>query len=77
MTVSVSNGKLDFPTRVDWDKFFSENFAMNESNAGERPDTIYIGGLPFEWFKVNNFFITLLIFFWNFERGILMYFDHN
>lgn len=48
LTVTVSDGKLDFPTQTDWNNFFSSD----ESNPNKSPDTIYIGGLPFEWFKV-------------------------
>lgn len=55
LTVTVTNGKFDFPTRTDWNKFFSEN-TSDETKPGERPDTIYIGGLPFDWFKVYNCF---------------------
>ncbi|KAI1709424.1 A-kinase anchor protein 17A [Ditylenchus destructor] len=51
LIVSATMGKMEFPTRVDWDTYFAENSAMDERNAGERPDTVYIGGLPFEWFK--------------------------
>lgn len=59
LNVTASHGTLDFPTRVDWDGFFALNSEYNKKNTAERPDTIYIGGLPFEWFKVN-FFIYFL-----------------
>jgi len=54
LAIKAERAKLDFPTRVDWDRFFASSSARStaEKEPGERPDTVYIGGLPFEWFKV-------------------------
>lgn len=52
LLVRVTRGEVDFPTRTDWDRFFAGHREMDERNRGERPDTVYISGLPFEWFKV-------------------------
>lgn len=58
LSIKAAEAKLDFPTRVDWDQFFAAadptGKHMDEREPGERPDTIYIGGLPFEWFKVRT-----------------------
>lgn len=50
--IKAIKGKLGYPTRVEWDKFFHEAKDMDEKEPGERPDTVYISGLPTEWFKV-------------------------
>ncbi|KAL3092395.1 hypothetical protein niasHS_007604 [Heterodera schachtii] len=54
LTVKADEAKLDFPTRVDWDQFFTSaagKCPMDEREPGERPDTVYVGGLPFDWFQ--------------------------
>lgn len=51
LAISVYKSKPDFPTRVDWDGFFHDAKHMNENEPGERPDTIYMSGLPFDWFQ--------------------------
>jgi hypothetical protein len=56
LSVKADRAKLDFPTRIDWDQFFSANSdQMDEKEPGERPDTVYISGLPFDWFQVFHF----------------------
>lgn len=42
--------KSEVPTRQKWDSFFSENKDMDETKAGERPDTIHLSNLPIKWF---------------------------
>lgn len=42
LIVSATMGKMEFPTRVDWDTYFAENPAMDERNAGERPVSYYL-----------------------------------
>lgn len=56
LSVKADEAKLDFPTRVDWDQFFfsTNKRKMDEKEPGERPDTVYIGGLPFDWFQVQK-----------------------
>lgn len=54
LAISVYKSKPDFPTRVDWDGFFHDAKHMNENEPGERPDTIYMSGLPFDWFQVQK-----------------------
>uniref|UniRef100_A0A914GZ64 RRM domain-containing protein n=1 Tax=Globodera rostochiensis TaxID=31243 RepID=A0A914GZ64_GLORO len=56
LAVKAREAKLDFPTRVDWDQFFDSadgGRQMDEKEPGERPDTVYVGGLPFEWFQTS------------------------
>ena len=53
LAVKADRAKLDFPTRIDWDQFFSSNSQFDPKEPGERPDTVYISGLPFDWFQVN------------------------
>jgi len=48
--IKSSEMKCDFPTRHDWDSFFRDAKNMDEMKAGERPDTIYLSGLPIKWF---------------------------
>ena len=52
LSVKAECAKPDFPTRIDWDQFFASNKNLDEKEPGERPDTVYISGLPFDWFKV-------------------------
>lgn len=70
LTVTCSPGTLDFPTRIDWDTFFASSSRYNEKKFGERPDTVYIGGLPFEWFKVKKKLIFFFKFFLYFKNTI-------
>jgi len=52
LTISAHISEIAYPNRVDWDKFFSENRKhMDEREPGERPDTIYLCGLPFTYFQ--------------------------
>ncbi|CAK5073709.1 unnamed protein product [Meloidogyne enterolobii] len=51
LSVKAECAKPDFPTRIDWDAFFASNKNLDEKEPGERPDTVYISGLPFDWFK--------------------------
>ena len=50
LKVRAAESKQPFPTRQDWDTFFTDNKAMNEMKAGERPDTIHLQNLPTKWF---------------------------
>lgn len=52
LAVKADRAKLDFPTRIDWDQHFAANSRLDEKEPGERPDTVYISGLPFDWFQV-------------------------
>ncbi|KAL3998197.1 hypothetical protein ACH3XW_14060 [Acanthocheilonema viteae] len=51
LKVRAAESKSDFPTRHDWDEFFRNSDNMNELEAGERPDTIYLAKMPSNWFK--------------------------
>ena len=50
LKVRAAEAKINFPNRHDWDSFFRDAKNMNESNPGERPDTIKLEGLPCKWF---------------------------
>ncbi|TNN52815.1 A-kinase anchor protein 17A [Liparis tanakae] len=50
----LSQNKVDFPTRHDWDSFFRDAKDMNETLPGERPDTIHLEGLPCRWFSLKD-----------------------
>jgi hypothetical protein len=53
LSISIHKAMPDFPTRVDWNNFFHDNRTkLDEREPGERPDTIYMSGLPFDWFQV-------------------------
>nr|XP_033805483.1 A-kinase anchor protein 17A [Geotrypetes seraphini]XP_033805484.1 A-kinase anchor protein 17A [Geotrypetes seraphini] len=54
LKVRAAEYKIDFPTRHDWDSFFRDAKDMNESLPGERPDTIYLEGLPCKWFAAKD-----------------------
>lgn len=43
--------KQTFPSEDEWNHFFSHSKEMDEAKPGERPDTIYISGLPISWFS--------------------------
>ncbi|XP_033632135.1 A-kinase anchor protein 17A-like [Asterias rubens] len=51
LKVRAAEAKINFPNRHDWDSFFRDAKNMNESNHGERPDTIKLEGLPCKWFS--------------------------
>lgn len=42
--------KQDFPSRHMWDSYFRDANNMDDAKPGERPDTIYLSGLPIKWF---------------------------
>ena len=50
LRVRAARKKIPFPKRHDWNTYFKEAETTNESNPGERPDTVYIGHLPTKWF---------------------------
>lgn len=54
LKVRAAEAKLNFPTRHDWDSFFRDATNMNESNPGERPDTIHVENLPCKWFAIDS-----------------------
>ncbi|CAI9568042.1 unnamed protein product [Staurois parvus] len=54
LKVRAAEYKIDFPTRHDWDSFFRDAEDMDENLPGERPDTIYLEGLPCKWFAVKD-----------------------
>lgn len=48
--VRAAESKGEFPARHDWDSFFRDAKTMDEMKAGERPDTMFLSGLPIKWF---------------------------
>lgn len=54
LKVRAAEAKLNFPNRHDWDSFFRDAKNMNESNPGERPDTIHMENLPCKWFALDS-----------------------
>lgn len=42
--------KSEVPTRQKWDSFFNESKDMDETKAGQRPDTVHLSNLPIKWF---------------------------
>ncbi|KAH7967815.1 hypothetical protein HPB52_002624 [Rhipicephalus sanguineus] len=50
LRVRAAEAKVPFPTRHDWDSYFRDAKGMDEMKPGERPDTIYVQGLPCKWF---------------------------
>ncbi|KAH0549059.1 hypothetical protein KQX54_005508 [Cotesia glomerata] len=54
LKVRAVEAKDDFPSKHTWDSFFRDAKHMNELKPGERPDTIYISGLPVKWFSEDG-----------------------
>lgn len=50
LRVRAAEAKVVFPTRHDWDSYFRDAKHMDEMKPGERPDTVYVQGLPCKWF---------------------------
>ena len=50
LKVRATESKMKFPSAHDWNSFFRESQDLDERNPGERPDTVYIKGLPCKWF---------------------------
>lgn len=50
LRVRAAEAKVPFPTRHDWDSFFRDAKGTDEMKPGERPDTVYVQGLPCKWF---------------------------
>lgn len=50
LRIRAAEAKVPFPTRHDWDSYFRDARDMDEMKPGERPDTIYVQGLPCKWF---------------------------
>lgn len=48
--VRAAEWKSDFPNRHAWDTYFRDAKNMDDMKPGERPDTVYISGLPIKWF---------------------------
>lgn len=49
--VIATESKQKFPSCEDWNGFFRDTKDMNERKPGERPDTVYVAGLPISWFS--------------------------
>ena len=50
LKVRAAEAKIPFPSRHDWDSYFRDARNMDETKAGQRPDTIHIKDLPCRWF---------------------------
>ncbi len=49
--VRVAEAKIAYPTRHEWDTFYSSNAQVfSELKPGERPDTVHVQDLPIKWF---------------------------
>jgi arginine/serine-rich splicing factor 17 len=49
--VRVAEAKIAYPTRHEWDSFYSSNAQVfNDLKPSERPDTVHIQELPIKWF---------------------------
>lgn len=51
LRVRAGEAELKFPQKKDWDAYFQERGvpAFAEGLAGDRPDTVYIRGIPAQW----------------------------
>uniref|UniRef100_A0AC34R8Y8 Uncharacterized protein n=1 Tax=Panagrolaimus sp. JU765 TaxID=591449 RepID=A0AC34R8Y8_9BILA len=52
LKVTAKVGGYPFPKPEDWTKYFKGQ-RLKQDEPGERPDTIHIVGLPYEWFAPN------------------------
>uniref|UniRef100_A0AC35GPA7 Uncharacterized protein n=1 Tax=Panagrolaimus sp. PS1159 TaxID=55785 RepID=A0AC35GPA7_9BILA len=52
LKVAVRVGGYPFPKPEDWKKHFRGQ-RLRQDEPGERPDTVHIAGLPYEWFAPN------------------------
>uniref|UniRef100_A0A7E4UQ40 A-kinase anchor protein 17A n=1 Tax=Panagrellus redivivus TaxID=6233 RepID=A0A7E4UQ40_PANRE len=52
LKVLVRVGGYPCPKVEDWQKHFRGK-RLKEDEPGERPDTVYVAGLPYEWFAPN------------------------
>ena len=43
-----------YPTRQDWDKFFGDSNKFDETQPGERPDTVYLSQVPCQFFSTDK-----------------------
>ncbi|TPP64213.1 A-kinase anchor protein 17A [Fasciola gigantica] len=50
LRVRASEAQTDCPRRHDWESFFRDASNMDETQPGERPDTLVLTGLPVRWF---------------------------
>ncbi|CAK8673221.1 unnamed protein product [Clavelina lepadiformis] len=50
LKVSCGECKVPFPTRHDWDAFFRDSKDFDETQAGERPDTVHLKNVPCKFF---------------------------
>jgi splicing factor, arginine/serine-rich 17 len=53
-SVRAVETKGDFPSRHDWDSFFRDAKNMDEMKPGERPDTVFLSGMPIKWFRPRH-----------------------
>ncbi|XP_003745609.1 A-kinase anchor protein 17A [Galendromus occidentalis] len=43
--------KIPHPVKHDWQSFFRDAKGLDEMKPGQRPDTLYVKGLPIRWFR--------------------------
>jgi len=51
LRVVCSESKLSFSTRQDWDDYFNDATQFDETQPGERPDTVYMSNVPCKFFE--------------------------
>nr|XP_026691848.1 A-kinase anchor protein 17A-like [Ciona intestinalis] len=50
LKISCGESKHSFPTRHDWDSFFRDSKDFDETQPGERPDTVHLTNIPCKFF---------------------------
>uniref|UniRef100_H2YNV9 RRM domain-containing protein n=1 Tax=Ciona savignyi TaxID=51511 RepID=H2YNV9_CIOSA len=50
LKISCGESKVNFPTRHDWDSFFRDSNQFDETQPGERPDTVHLSNVPCKFF---------------------------
>ena len=43
-----------YPTRQEWDEFFGDSNKFDETQPGERPDTVYLSQVPCQFFSTDK-----------------------
>ncbi|XP_039264526.2 A-kinase anchor protein 17A-like [Styela clava] len=54
LKVTCGESKIPFPSRHDWDSYFRDSKDYDETQPGERPDTVHISNIPCKFFMPKN-----------------------
>ena len=54
LRIRANEAKAKYPSQHDWDSYYRDAKDLNECNPGERPDTVYIKGLPTKWLSESS-----------------------